>query len=69
VTGDWWFHLTVEDFTARGYRLLWERRGELRSPLASLYWRKGAGIGGQWIGHLFGDWPYRDFRQAVLVKE
>lgn len=69
VTGDWWFHLAVEDFTARGYRLLWEKKGELRSPLASLYWRKGAGMGGQWIGQLFGEWPYRDFRQAVLVKE
>ena len=69
VTGDWWFHLAVEDFTSRGYRLLWERKTELASPLAPLYWRKGAGPAGQWIGHRLGQWPYRDFRQAVLVKE
>jgi hypothetical protein len=69
ATGDWWFHLTVDDFTSRGYRVLWDRQGELRSPLATLYWRKGSGIGGQWIGQLFGEWPYRDFRQTVLVKE
>lgn len=69
VTGDWWFHLAVEDFTARGYRLLWERRTELRSPLAELYVRKGSPGWTQWVQKTWGTWPYRDFRQAVLVKE
>ncbi|MFL5578611.1 MAG: hypothetical protein ACJ79S_21870, partial [Gemmatimonadaceae bacterium] len=69
ATGDWWFHLAVEDFTARGYRLLWERRTELRSPFAELYVRKGSPEWTQWVQKTWGTWPYRDFRQAVLVKE
>jgi hypothetical protein len=33
MIGEWWYGLTVEDFTARGYQVLWEQEAPLRSPL------------------------------------
>jgi hypothetical protein len=33
MVGQWWYGLAVEDFTARGYQVLWEQEAELRSPL------------------------------------
>ncbi len=33
MVGHWWYRLAVEDFTARGYQVLWEQEAELRSPL------------------------------------
>jgi hypothetical protein len=33
LVGKWWYDLAVEDFTARGYEVLWERTIPLRSPL------------------------------------
>jgi hypothetical protein len=33
MVGHWWYRLDVEDFTARGYQVLWEQEAELRSPL------------------------------------
>jgi len=33
MVGKWWYGLNVEDFTARGYQVLWEQEEELRSPL------------------------------------
>jgi hypothetical protein len=72
-TGKEWFHLTVEDFTARGYRLLWERRTELRSPLGALYGEQRRGAFDRArrsvVLKLFGQLSSRDFQQAVLVKE
>lgn len=35
MVGQWWYGLTVEDFTARGYQALWEREAQLRSPLSN----------------------------------
>jgi hypothetical protein len=56
ITGQWWFGLTVEDFTARGYRLVWERKTELASPRLALY---------RWTRLPL----TRPFRQALLVKD
>lgn len=68
LTGDWWYHLSVEDFTARGYRLLWERHTTLGSAIAPLYERarlsRFARVYG-WIGEP----PMHPLRQAVLVRE
>jgi hypothetical protein len=33
MVGKWWYGLAVEDFTARGYQVLWEHEAPLRSPL------------------------------------
>lgn len=72
VIGDWWFHLAAEDFTARGYRVLADRRTELGSPLAPLYVRPGSGRWtGRWVLSVFGNglWPTHPFRQTVLVRD
>jgi hypothetical protein len=67
VTGDWWFHLRVEDFEGRGYRLLWERRFTLQSPRGPRY--LAAATSHYWFAYYwFGAWPVADFRQAVLVR-
>lgn len=69
--GDWWFHLAVEDFTARGFRVLADRRTELGSPLAPLYVRPGSRRWtGRWVLSVFGNglWPTRPFRQTLLVR-
>ncbi len=68
VTGAWWFNLTIEDFTRRGYRLLWERRTMLDSPLSPFYERaRSSSLG--WLYYWFGVPSTREMRQAVLVKE
>jgi hypothetical protein len=33
MVGKWWYGLDVEDFTARGYQVLWQQNAPLRSPL------------------------------------
>jgi hypothetical protein len=68
LTGDWWYHLSVEDFTARGYRLLWERRLTVGSPLAPLYERVAASRL-RWLYAWMGGIPTREMREAVLVRE
>ncbi|HEY9449574.1 MAG TPA: hypothetical protein VIQ60_07455, partial [Gemmatimonadaceae bacterium] len=68
LTGDWWYHLSVEDFTARGYRLLWERRTTLASPLAPLYERARLSSL-DWFYNWIGVPPARELRQAVLIRE
>lgn len=68
LTGDWWYHLSVEDFTARGYQLLWERRLTVGSPLAPLYQR----VANSRLRRLYawmGSIPTREMREAVLVKD
>lgn len=68
VTGAWWFNLTVEDFTARGYRLLWERRTMLDSPFSPFYERaRNSSVA--WLYYWFGVPSTREMRQAVLIKE
>jgi len=68
VTGAWWFNLTIEDFTERGYRLLWERRTMLDSPLSPFYERaRSSSL--SWLYYWFGVPSTREMRQAVLVKE
>jgi hypothetical protein len=72
VIGDWWFHVAAEDFTARGYRVVADRRTELGSPLAPLYVRPGSSRWtGRWVLSVFGNglWPTHPFRQTVLVRE
>jgi hypothetical protein len=36
LVGKWWYGLDVEDFTARGYQVLWEQEAPQRSPLLNL---------------------------------
>ncbi len=68
VTGAWWFNLTIEDFTERGYRLLWERRTMLDSPLSPFYERaRSSSLA--WLYYWFGVPSTREMRQAVLIKE
>ena len=68
VTGAWWFSLTIEDFTERGYRLLWERRTMLDSPLSPFYERaRSSSLA--WLYYWFGVPSTREMRQAVLIKE
>jgi hypothetical protein len=55
MTGDWWYHLSVDDFLARGYRVVWARELILGSRFAR--WYSDEGI------------TTRPFRQAVLVRE
>ena len=68
VTGAWWFNLAIEDFTERGYRLVWQRRTLLDSPLSPFYERaRHSPLG--WLYYWFGVPSTREMRQAVLVKE
>jgi hypothetical protein len=68
VTGDWWYHLSASDFTARGYRVLSERHLTLESPLGE-YYHRAATSHFRWLYYCFGDWPVADFQQTLLVRE
>lgn len=68
MVGDWWFHLSVADFTARGYRLLWERDRTLGASAAIALERVPLLRGRRLYPWL--DWgPTRSMHQAVLVRE
>jgi hypothetical protein len=68
MVGDWWFHLSFEDFTARGYHLIWSRETTLGSPIAAALERTRAFHNGRlypWLGV----GTTRPMRQALLIRE
>jgi hypothetical protein len=68
VTGDWWYHLAVSDFTARRYRVLSARHFTLQSPLGPYYHRAATSHFGQ-LYYCFGEWPVADVQQTVFVRD
>ncbi|MBX6331194.1 MAG: hypothetical protein IRY91_05045 [Gemmatimonadaceae bacterium] len=68
MIGDWWFHLSLDDFTSRGYRVLWSREKLLGSRFAEELERIPLLRNGRlypWLGMS----PTRPVHQALLVRE